>query len=180
MSNQLPESEELIEMLGEHFSLWDLRHAFNLSLAAQGDDDEENEDENDEEEDEDDDAASGDGDKGDAAKGAVKDPEKKRLSDEAARHRLKAKNERLARRKAERELNELKTKDLPDAQKIEQERDEAIKERDKAKSDAHQAKIQLQLVRQASSMKFKDLDVVALLVEKEVDFEDLESTTPIQ
>lgn len=99
---------------------FDLRSAFDAALAPAGmpegdggDDDGDGGDDGSGGDDKDDDGTGGAGD----GKDTIKDPEKKRLSDEAAAHRVKAKEAQKELEKAQAKLKELEDKDKSELDK---------------------------------------------------------------
>jgi hypothetical protein len=114
------------EILKDVMGLFDLRDAFSSPLSFAGEDDggDDGDDGSDDTDGtEEDDSSTDDGDDDGSASGSdkdIKDPEKKRLSEEAAAARVKAKQERKLREAAEKEL-----RDLKDAAKPEEERKNA-------------------------------------------------------
>lgn len=151
---------------------FDLRRAFDLALSPAGrpeDDDDDDDDDNDD--DPDDDAGSAD-DKDDKDD-KVSDPDKQRLSREAAKHRNKAKEQRARAEAAEARVRELEDKDNDDDKaKLKRDLDEANEKLNGASTTlgstllrAAFAEAQLELGR------FKDQDYALYLLGKTEDVE---------
>jgi hypothetical protein len=121
-----PRSSKAIYNLSKHFG-------FDRAFAEKDDDAGEEEDKDGDgssgtgadDDDSDDDTGSGTDDK------SIKDPDKKKLSEEAKQHRLRAKNEKARADKAEAELRKLSDKDKSELEKAQRDLDETTKERDK-------------------------------------------------
>lgn len=149
---------------------FDLREAFAKALSPAGrpDDDEGDEGEDDEG---DDDADEGDDDAGDDRD--VKDPEKQRLSREAAKHRTRAKEEKAKRLELEKRLRDLEDKDNDDEkQKLERDLGEATTKLEDATNDRNEAIMRAALAEaQLEHGRFKDPEYIDFLLRREDDIE---------
>lgn len=126
-------------------------------------------------EDEDEDDKSGDG---KPSGKPVEDPDKKRLSDEAARHRVRAKEAETRLQDVERELRELRDKGKPEeelkAQRL-KELEERVpkleKENATLRTDNQRLSIETQVLKQ-SDVKFRDPEVALELLMKRIEMPD--------
>lgn len=109
------------------------------------------------------DGASGDGDEGgEGAEGAsgsdgtIKDPEKKRLSDEAAAHRNRAKTEKERADKAEAELRKITDKDKSELELKTREAAEATERATKAEARALEMSVELAFFKSGVAGRLED------------------------
>ena len=170
---------ELINIGKESFlvkaaDLFDLRSAFapilNVAAMPEGDDDD------------DDDADKGGSDGGDnnddagssgadADKDDVKDPDKKKLSQEAAKHRNAAKAEKARADAAEARLKEIEDKDKSEVERLTGEVDTLKAENESLKASLNETKIENEFVLKYAN-KFADPEVARLFLEKKFGKED--------
>lgn len=170
----------LTSIVDEVVNAMDLRSAFNVTIPwagmPEGDKDDNDDDNNDDDNDDD----GGDEDDTDASgKGAekpgdsIKDPEKKRLHDEAARYRnernqLKKERDELAKFKRENE-----DKDKSELQKAQRDLQEVTNERDELVSELSSAKLDLAFFKSGVAGQFRDpADALKFLDLKDIKVDD--------
>lgn len=148
------------------------------SGSEDSDSDDNDDDDSDDDEDDEDDGDDTDDDKKKSSKSKsseATDSEKKRLSEEAKRHRLRAKTNRERAEKAEKELNDLKGKDLKESEKLTVERD-ALKEY-KASTEPIVSELRMfkSFVTEAADAKlaFEDPEEALLLISAKKKYKDL-------
>jgi hypothetical protein len=86
----------------------------------------------------------------------IKDPEKKRLSDEAAAQRVKARDEKSRAEAAEKKLRELEDRDRSELEKAQRDRDEAKAEADKLKGIVSAQGLQLAFFESGAAALFQN------------------------
>lgn len=86
---------------------------------------------------------------------AVVDPDKKRLSDEAARRRRQARQLKQERDAARAELEQLKGKDKPEVEQIKQERDTLKQNLESAESRLRSQAVRMAILEKASELQVK-------------------------
>lgn len=106
----------------------------------------------------------------DNAGGEVKDPEKKRLSDEAAAHRNRAKAEKERADKLAEELKALTDKDKSELEKAQRDLAELKPELDKAKATIKMQAVRLAFFESGAAAQFKN----STLVLKNLDLDGIE------
>lgn len=135
-------------------SKFNLVHAFNFGVPAGRPEDEGEEENKDEDEGE-----SGDDDTGDdtgSASGEVKDPEKKRLSDEAAKHRTKAKQLQDELDKATKWRREQEDKDKSELELAQRTAQEQSARAETAEREREAYKVELSFFKSGSASQFRD------------------------
>lgn len=143
------EQEEAVDAIR-----YDLRSAFRFPQFWDGDDGGDDGGDGDDGDDTGGDGTGGDG--GDS--GDIKDPDKKRLSDEAAQHRNRAKAAEKERDEALAKVREYEDKDKSDLQKAERDRDEAKSKVETLQTENLGLKAEVATLRAASKFRFKDAD----------------------
>lgn len=174
-------SLELLSIGKDIFTLkavdcFDLRSAFapvlNVSGMPEGDDEEEEDDETDKGGTGDGgDDGEGDGSGGDDADKDVKDPDKKRLSDEAAKHRNNAKAEKKRADELAAKLQAIEDKDKPEIERLTKENKDLASKVSDLESRNQQLAIENEFVLKHAN-RFDDPDVARLVLEKKYGKED--------
>lgn len=164
--------ERIDKVYAEVATSFDLRSAFlTHPFYIAGDpaddtDDDEEEEEEEEEESGKDSGASGTG-SGSADDKEVKDPEKKRLSEEAAKYRRLRREERQAREAAEAKLREHEDKDKDESTKLKGQLETVTKERDELKATVGTFARELAVSRAARQHGVTDTDLLEFFLSKE-------------
>jgi hypothetical protein len=135
----------------------DLR-PFLSNIVVSFDEDKDDDKDDDDEKDDEGEGASGTGTDGDkeGSKDAIKDPEKKRLSDEAAAHRVKAKAEKERADTAEAELRKLTDKDKSDLEKAQRDLTEATAKLATAEAQVSDLTLRVAFFESGASSLFKN------------------------
>lgn len=149
----------------------DLRSAFDAALSPAGMPDGEGDEEDDDDgsDDGDDDADSSGDDSSGGEADVIKDPEKKKLSDEAAKHRTRANAEKIRADKFEAELRKIQDKDKSELEKTQRDLEEAVKERDALKEEVRSMKVSVEFSLKHAS-KFRDAEAALTLLERKGEF----------
>lgn len=149
----------------------DLRSLFrNLDLlrsAAPGDDGDGGDDDGDDNDDGDDGDDGSGGTGGDDKDDKVQDPDKKRLSDEAAKYRRLRREEREKREAAEKRLRELEDKDKDDSERLSGDLKVVTEERDSLKSKVESFAKEVAIARAIRGKNIADPDYLEHLLDKE-------------
>lgn len=151
--------ESLNDVLSQLFPpKFDLRSAFDAALAPAGmpeGDGEEDEDADDGSGD-DDTGSSGDGEGGSGSADDVKDPDKKRLSDEAAKHRVAAKTEKDRADALAAKLKQFEDKDKTEFEKVQRDLEETKAELAKHREITKNQAVDLAFFKGGAAALFKN------------------------
>lgn len=163
-SGDIADKEEMDRVL-DPFDLASMFRNLSVNVWAAPDDDDEGADDDDE--DGDDEEGSGTGGTGSDDDKPVDDPEKKRLSDEAAKWRRLRREERLEREKAEARVKELEGKDASEAEKLQADLEAATAKVTTLTSQVSEFAREVAISRGASGKNIADLDYLGHLLDKE-------------
>lgn len=163
---------EQVERVLNPFDLSSLFHSLYDLRSAAPDDDDDGDEDNDEsdgdEEDEEDSGSGGTGKgKGDKDDKSVDDPDKKRLSDEAAKYRRLRREEREKREAAEARLRELEDKDKGDAEKLTAEVKTLTTRAEAAEAQVSDLAREVAIARASRGKNIADHDLLEFLLTKE-------------
>jgi hypothetical protein len=168
-SGKLNQLESMLSQLYQ--PKFDLRSAFDAALAPAGMPDGDGT----EDEELDDDAGAGDGSgdaggdaggSGDGNDSGVKDPDKKKLSDEAAANRVKAKQEKDRADKAEAELRKIQDKDKSELEKAQRDLNEYKDKYEKASALVVEKAYDVEFALKHAA-KFNDPELALLALRKD-------------